>query len=200
MTLILAIDVETSGLPPRGIEVGHEQYPWPVQIGAVLFGMDGHDRGVFSTRVRAEGRSISKGAAEVHGISSREAGRSGIPEISAINIICHFAAEASYLTGYNVRFDRDVIWSALIRQNKPASRLTRPGLELVDLMLPSQAVCKLSGEREDGQYKWPRLSDALTILRNERPSKRAHDAFDDAKAAKRLFLTLVNRKLVEIAA
>lgn len=200
MTIILAIDLETSGLPPKGIEPGHDQYPWPVQVGAVLFDMDGRDRAIFGTRIRSDGRSISKGAADVHGMSTRDAGRSGVPEIAALAIVCHFAAEASYITGYNAEFDRDILQSSLLRLGKDGRKLMRPGLQLVDLMKPSACLCKLPSERDDGQYKWPRLSDAMTIIRNERPRKRAHDALDDAKAAKRLFLSLVHRNVLEIAA
>lgn len=200
MTIIFAIDLETSGLPPKGIEPGHDQYPWPVQVGAVLFEIDGRNRSVFSTRVRSDGRSVTKGASGVHGLSGRDLSRTGIPEISAINVLCHFAAEASIVTGYNVHFDRMIIQSSLIRLGREGSKMFRPGLQVVDLMPPSAAVCKLPSVREDGQYKWPKLDEAMAIIRREQPPKGHHDALRDAIKAKRLFMSLYHSGMLEVAA
>jgi DNA polymerase III epsilon subunit-like protein len=196
--VILACDVETSGLIPKGAVPGSAQFPWPVQIGAVLFDFDGHDRASFGSRIRADGRTVSAGAAQVHGISSRDAGRSGVPEIIGLGIICAFAAEAKYLTGFNVDFDRAILESALIRLGKETKKLMRPGLQAIDLMRPAAAFCKLPSEREDGAYKFPRLDDALLLIRNERPRQARHDALRDAYAAKRLFLSLRSRGALEM--
>ena len=196
--MILALDCETSGLIPKGAVPGSAQFPWPVQIGAVLFGFDGHDRASFGSRIRADGRTVSAGATQVHGITSRDVGKSGVPEIIGLGLICAFAAEAKFLTGYNVGFDRAILESALIRLGKETKKLVRPGLEMVDLMPPATAACKLPSDREDGAYKFPRLSEALTIIRKERPRK-GHDALSDARSAKRLFLSLKARGYLDIA-
>ena len=92
--MILALDVESSNLPAKGMAIDHPQYPWPMQVGAILFGFDGRDHAIFSTRIRADGRGVSDGAKAVHGISARDAGRSGIPEVVALSVICHFAVMA----------------------------------------------------------------------------------------------------------
>lgn len=182
---------------PKGAVPGSAQFPWPVQIGAILFDFDGHDRASFGSRIRADGRTISAGAAQVHGISSREAGRTGVPEIIGLSVICAFAAEARYIVGFNVAFDRAILESALIRLSKDTRKLMRPGLQMVDLMAPAAAACKLPSDREDGAYKFPRLGEALTLIRNERPRK-GHDALSDARSAKRLFLTLKARGYLDL--
>lgn len=197
--MILSLDTETSSLIPRGAVPGSAQFPWPVQIGAVLFGFDGRDRASFGSRIRADGRTVSTGSAEIHGISSRDAGRSGVPEVIGLGIVCAFAAEARYLVGFNLDFDRAILESALIRLGKETRKLMRPGLEPIDLMRPAAALCKLPSEREDGSYKYPRLGEALALIRHERPRK-GHDALTDAKSAKRLFLSLVHRGVIEIEA
>lgn len=198
--MILAVDVETSNLPPRGMGIENPQYPWPMQIGAVLFDVDGRDHAIFSSRIRADGRTVSDGAQAVHGISAREAGRSGIPEIIALAAVCHFAGQASYMVGFNIEFDRDVLHASILRLNQDPKRLMRPGLEIVDLMKPSSAFCKLDSGREDGQYKFPRLGEALSVIRNERPRQGRHDALRDAMAAKRLFFSLRHRGAFEAEA
>lgn len=196
--MILALDVETSGLPLRGMALTDPAYPWPVSIGAVLFDLDGHDQAVFYSRIRAEGRAIGAGAENVHGISSRQAAKTGIPEIVAMSAICHFASQALYLTGFNVSFDRDVLQAAILRLGQDPKRLLRPGLQLVDLMKPSAALCQKPGERDSGEYRWPKLSEALGKIRNERPAQWRHDALHDARSAKRLFLSLYHRGVLDL--
>lgn len=195
--MILALDCETSNLVPHGAIKGSAEYPWPVSIAACLFTMDGRDHAVFHTRIRSDGRTINPGAESVHGISSRAAGRTGIPEIVALSVICHMAGQAQYLTGYNVEFDRDVLESAVIRLEQDPKRLVRPGLQIVDLMQPSTALCKLSQEGTEHGYRWPKLQEAMSGIRHERGFK-GHDALADCRAAKRLFLSLVNRKVLDI--
>jgi DNA polymerase III epsilon subunit-like protein len=195
--MVLSIDCETSGLIPKGAEPGSGQFPWPCQIGAVLFGLDGRDRAQFGSRIRADGRTIGSGAAGVHGISSREAGRTGIPEVIALGAVCAFAAEARFLVGFNVAFDRAVLESALIRLGKDTRKLIRPGLQVVDLQRPAAAFCKINSGHESGSYKWPSLDEALAGMRNER-RRKGHDALVDAKSAKRLFLSLHHRGALDI--
>lgn len=196
--MILAVDIESSGLPAKGMELTDPAFPWCVQVAAVLFDFDGHDHAVFSTRIRAEGRAVSAGAQAVHGISAREAGKSGIPEVVALSTICHFAGQAQYLTGFNVEFDRSILESTLLRLSKETRRLVRPGLMLVDLMRPSSAFCRLNSGREDGQYKFPKLDEAMSGIRNERPRQGRHDALRDCLSAKRLFISLHHRGALDL--
>lgn len=196
--MILAIDAESSGLPARGMALTDPGYPWPCQVAAVLFNFDGHDQAVFSTRIRSEGRAIGAGAQNIHGISSREAAKTGIPEVVALSAICHFASQALFIVGFSVEFDRDVLHAAILRLGQDPKRLLRPGLQLVDLMKPSAAYVQSSSGREDGAYRWPKLSDALGTIRHERPAQGRHDALDDARKAKRLFLSLHHRGALDL--
>lgn len=197
--MILSIDVETSGLPSKDAVLGSASYPWPVQVGAVLFTFEGQNLAVFHSRIRADGRSISAGAQQVHGISTRQAAKSGVPEILGLSVICNFAAEAKYAVGYNIDFDRKILESSLIRLGKDGSKLMRPGLEAIDLMKASTAFCKLPSEGAEGGYKWPKLGEALITIRHERPRHGHHNALEDAMAAKRLFLSLHHRGAFEIS-
>lgn len=199
--MILSIDVETSSLPAKGMTIESPQYPWPVQVGCVLFDFDGHDRATFGSRVRApDGKKIAPAATEIHGISSRDAARSGIPEILALSLITNLAGEAKFLTGFNIEFDLAIIQAAIIRNGRDPSKLTRPGLQVLDLMKPSTAFCKLPRNADDGSYKWPHLHEALAGIRSERPANGHHDALKDAYSAKRLFLSLHHRGALDIPA
>lgn len=196
--MILAIDVLSSNTPPKGIEIGSEQFPWPVSLAAVLFELSGRNKAVFHTNVRGEGRSVSPGATAKHGITTKESGRCGLQEIIVLGAICGFASEASILTGYNVSFDRAVLESALIRLGKDTRKLMRPGLQIVDLMPVATPFCKLPSERPEGTYKWPRMDEAMATIRHEKPRQGHQDALELCLKAKRLFLSLHARGALDM--
>ncbi len=198
--MILSLYCESSNLPARDMAVTDKQYPWPVRIGAALFDNDGRDQALFSTGIRADGRSISLGAQNVHGVSSRDAGRVGVPEIVALSVICHMAGQARYLIGFNVEFDRDILVAAVLRQNQDPRRLLRPGLQLVDLMKPCAAFCKLPSEHDSGSYRWPSLDDACQLLLGESPRTGPHTDWDDLQRSKRIYFWLQERGALEIEA
>lgn len=200
MMLGLAFDTETSGLPPKGIEKGNPQYPWPAEIGCVLFDMDGNERAVFGSRIRADGRKMQAEATAVHGITDREASMGGVRTLTALAVLCGFAEDASFITGFNVGFDRDVCESSLILLGKDTRALVRPGLTVVDLMRPSTAACKIPSDYADGGYRWPTLDRACQELLGDPPRDGKHKALLDAQRAMRLFLELRRLNYLELAA
>lgn len=196
--MILSLDTETSNLPARGMDVANPQYPWPVRIGAALFDDDGKDYALFSTGIRGDGRTIAEGAKNVHGVSSREAGRTGIPEKVALSVICHLAGQARLLIGFNIEFDRDVLVAAILRQDQDPKRLLRPGLQLIDLMKPCTPFCKLPTDHDSGSYRWPSLDDAGRILLGETPRVGPHTDWNDLQRGKRIYFWLKARGALEL--
>lgn len=179
------------------MEVADSQYPWPVHIGAALFDEAGHDLALFSSGIRADGRAITSEAAKVHGITTQQAGRSGVPEIVALSAVCHLASQARYLIGFNIEFDRDVLVAAILRHNQDPRRLLRPGLLIIDVMKPAAAFCKLASE--SGSYRWPSLDEACALLIGEPARTGHHSAWDDLQRTKRLYLWLRDRGAFETA-
>jgi DNA polymerase III epsilon subunit-like protein len=200
--LFLALKLETSGLPPPNIPKGDPQYPWFCQVGLVLFDETGRRHGFLSSMVRADGRKIQTGATAVHGIDNRAVGSGGLKEIAALAVVCGFAAQADYLVGYHVRFDRDVLESALIRLGKSTDMLVRRGLAVIDLVDPCSAFCRVTGEHESGTFRWPPLTTAAEKILGDPPAPdgSARDAFAGAETAMRLFLELRRRDAIEVAA
>lgn len=198
--MFLAVDVESSDLIKRDLPLSDASQPWAVGIAAQLFGEDGKPVDFFCTKIRGDGRQIRPGAEKVHGISSRAAGRGGISEVAALGMLCGLAAQASYLIGHNVEFDRQVIEGLLIRLGKDTKLWVRPGLQSVCTMLASVALCRLPSGREDGQFKYPSLDEACEILLGESRREGHHAAWDDCDRARRVFLVLRERNCLEAAA
>lgn len=199
--MILALDCETSALPASGITIGSAQYPWPVSLAAVMFDFNGRNHGLSHSLIKAAGRKISAEATKIHGITDRMSESFGSDEKIELAELCERAAKVRYITGYNLQFDLGIIESALLRLEMTNSyrKLFRRGISFVDLMRPSTAFCKLAGDGQDGSYRWPTLSVAVSIILNCKPRGGHHDALHDAFGAKRLFMALHSRGALEVA-
>lgn len=199
--MLLIVDTETSDLLKKDLALGDPGQPWVVALAAQLCAMDGTVRDFFHVRIRADGRQVRTGAQAVHGISSREAARHGVSEVTAFGMLIGFAAQASYAVGHGIdSFDRLVVESGLISLGKDTRMWTRAGLQFIDTMLVSTPVCKIPSGRDDGSHKWPSLDEACQSILDEAPREGAHSAYDDCDRARRLFLALRERNCVEIAA
>lgn len=197
--MILVIDSETSGLWKRDLPPDHPGQPWIVTLGAKLRAPNGDLLGHFSTRIKAEGRKIETGAEAVHGISSVQAGRTGVPEVVALGMLCHFAAQAKYLVGYGIEsFDRRIVVSLLMRMGKDTKMFERPSLEFVDVMFAAMQACRLPSDHEAGGYRWPSLDEAGEIILGEKPREGRHDVWDDVERCDRLFTHLVGTGHIEV--
>lgn len=199
--MLLFFDLETSDLLRRDVPLGDPAQPWIVSIGAQLCAMDGMLRDHFHARIRADGRQVRAGAQAVHGVSSRDAARTGVSETVGLGMLIGFAAQATYCAGHGIEgFDRQVVESVLLRLGKDTRMWTRPGLQFFDTMKLATPVCRIPSGRDDGGFKWPSLDEALFELLGEPARGGFHSAYEDCDRARRLFLALRERNVVEIAA
>lgn len=195
----LVIDCESSDLIRKDVPLGDASQPWAVSVAADLCSDDGQSLAFFHTHIRSEGRAIKEGARAVHGISTRDAGRNGVSEVTAIGMLIGLAAQATVLVAHNVDFDKQLVESLLIRRGKDVRMWTRPGLTSCCTMLAAAPFCKLPTDHESGSYQWPSLDAACQIILGEKPREGAHSAWDDCQRAKRLFLQLRPRGALEAA-
>lgn len=199
----LFVDTESSDLLKRHLPLSDPSQPWIVSMAGDLSDGDGVPQAFFFTQVRAaDGQKVRPGAEQVHGISSRDAAREGVPQIAALAMLCHLASQARYVVGYGLDFDRQLVESALLRSGKDTRLWTRPGLQFINCMLPATAICKLPPKepRDDGQFKWPSLAEAQQIILGEPPRTGIHNAWDDMQISKRVFMELRRRGVIEVAA
>lgn len=197
---VMSIDLETSHLPPDGIPLGDPQYPWMMEFGLELFHISGTGRcWNMNSLVEADGRIAHPAAKKVHGITERDTVRAGQREIIALGSICGWAKKVGFVTGFNLDFDQNIVLSALILHKRSSNFFIRPGVQFVDLLKPSQAMCKIPSGWESGEYRWPSLAVAMrTIVGEENPVEEKHEAKVGAEQAKRLFLALHQRRILEV--
>jgi hypothetical protein len=201
--VILFVHLATSDFIKRNLPLTDPSQPWIVALAAELADGDGRTLDFVSTRVRAApGRKIREGAEAHHGITSREAAKAGISEIVALGVLCGLAAQARYVVGHGIEFDRLTVESVLLRSGKDARLWTRPGLESLDPMTTAAPFCRIIGEppREDGQYKWPSIDDAVHVLLGEAKREPPFEPWEDVQRTKRLFWHLRSLNAYELAA
>ncbi len=188
----LALDAETTDLIKPGQTIEAEDFPRLKQIGMVQFDDQGNVFGREEKLVASEAYS-KRGAERVHGITDRQAGRRGIPEIRALVTIYEALAASQVLTGWNIKFDLDVIRATCHRLKRDHTKLIRAGLRVVDLqeiMIPV-----VDARFEDGGQKFPSLEQGYEFLFGQ-PIAGHHNAYRDAKACMEIFLEVARRGLV----
>lgn len=198
--IFLVVDLETSDLPKPDLPPTDPNQPWIVQVAAQLRAESGETLDHFCTRILADGRQIRAGAQKVHGISTREAGRGGVNEVTALGMLIGFAKQATHVIAHGAEFERLVVASNLARMGKDASMWLRPGLQFLCTMKAATPFCHLPGKGEGGSFKWPSLDEAVEILLGLPPRPGEHDAWDDLELTWPLFLALRSRGAFDLAA
>lgn len=158
MTTILFIDAESSGLLLKGKPLDDPDQPWPVSICADLTDGDGNSLAGFHTQIRADGRKITHGAETAHGITSRQAGRSGVSEVVVLGMLIGMVSQigpGGRIVVQNKPYIRDLICSSLIKRQKSTDGWLRSGIEWVDIGEIATPFLKLPGDN-DG-YRRPTL-------------------------------------------
>lgn len=196
--MLLFVDVEGSGLPIKGLPYEDPANPWPVQAAADLCDYDGRSVAHFDFRIKADGRKIDAGATAVHGITSREADKTGVPEVIALGALVGLVADAEKVIGFGIGYDRSVLVGALVRLGRDPRKLLRPGLEFADLIPAAAAACKIPSEHNSNTFRWPSLGKAAEILLPDYEIDDAlHDAWGDCQLAKLVYFELKRRNLIE---
>lgn len=178
------VDTETSGLPLWDKPYSDPGQPRIVQLGVIVADEHGAERACFKTTIRPEGWEITAGAQRVHGISTEDANRFGIPVLEALAVFLRMLDQSRTLIAHNLAFDADIMISREIHALSPNKADTpswwgRGRLHRACTMLLGRAHCRNTGK----------LVDVYKALTGE-DFVQTHDGLDDARAALRCFLAL----------
>lgn len=195
--MFLVIDVETSGLLERHLPLNDPRQPWAVSLAAALCEDDGAERDLLHVRIRSDGRKMHPKAVAVHGISDVEAATTGMRELIALSALLGLTDQAARVVGHGVDYDRQVIHGLLLRAKKPVDRWLRPGLEWIDTMRVSTALCQIPSQRVPDEYKWPTLDEAGERLCGLPHRAGKHSALDDVRRTRTLYLHLIEVGAIE---
>lgn len=197
MTLILALDFETSGLFRKGLSPDDPSNPHIIQVGASLCDEDGHEGSHIESLVRPTDWSVEDEAAKVHGITTERARRVGLPIASVLRQLMAMVVEADLVIAHNMQFERRLIEVEL--QRLGAEGRWWSDVAKLCTMEMATPILKLPGKFE-GEYKYPKLSEAHLFLFPEMLWDARHAALDDARAAYRVYRGLQAKEAVRDSA
>jgi DNA polymerase-3 subunit epsilon len=189
---LLFFDTETTGLPKnyKAPYTDVDNFPRLVQIAWILYNVgEGEAREVSTNNciVTPDGFDIPEEASAVHGFSTEEALKWGIPLKHVVNKFHSDVRIADVVLAHNISFDRNIYASELVRAGKAALAQEFMSSPMKCTMEASTDYCKLAGNYG---YKWPKLAELHSILFNEE-FEGAHDALVDIRATAKCYFKLV---------
>ena len=179
--MIFLCDFETTDLVREGVTDFLAQ-PGIVQVGIVVLDDKLKEIDSFQSLVNPEKNNWSEGAMKVHGITPDKV--ADAPTFFAIfDKLADLAHGCDTWSGYNTKFDKDVLWFQLLRYGFERS-FPWPRGDL-DVMRLAKDKMQMQGKRG---MKNPKLVEIYEHLFNE--SFDAHDALEDIRATARVLKEL----------
>ena len=189
--MYLIFDTETTGLPKRWDAPLTDSDNWPrcIQIAWQIHNVKGEVVSHEDYLVQPDGFTIPFDSEQVHGISTALAEHQGIPLTEVLENFKRALAQADYIVGHNVSFDRNIMGAEFLRMNMPDLLEEKA---VIDTCTEETAtLCALPGGR-GGKFKLPTLSELYHFLFEEN-FEEAHNATADVEATTRAFLELLRR-------
>lgn len=192
--MILFFDTETTGLAQDRLPVDHPDQPHIVQLAAQLCTPDGKPRASFSFVVDpgiASGVLIPERASAVHGITADIAAKFGVSPQVAVEQFKHLYDRADEIVAHNLKFDIQIIETAIARVYKKVMRLAKPRFCTMESATPVVNLPPTEKMRAAGfnKPKPPKLEECIKHFFGE-DLTGAHDAMVDLTACRRVYFHL----------
>jgi len=201
--MLFSWDTETAGLPQDHLPDDHPSQPHLVEVGGILYDDAGQERAVLDLIVRADGWTVPKAAADVHGITTEVAKRYGAPLAVVLPVFYNLLALAEEDIAYNRRFDEKIMRFALTRLGRePTLSVPKRRTDLLEVVtpivnLPPTARMIAAGFNKP---KAPKLVEAYKHFFGQEEAdafaKQAHGAVHDARASARIYFHLRDQGLL----
>lgn len=198
--MILAVDLETCGVPLWKLPSSHPDQPHIVQFAAQLIDPESRTvRASWDMIIAPNGWTIPEAAVAVHGITTQRAEANGVKESIAVRTYIDAWAQCDAVLGYNTAFDRRMLRIAMVRDGMSRTQIeTFERKKSIDVMQLATPVCKLPPTdammaTNQRTFKTPNLTQAALLLLGERLSN-AHNAAADLDVTLRLYWQLQDLK------
>lgn len=187
----LTLDVETTGLPPKGAVYETDFLSFP-RIVTLAYKVDQQETKYFI--INQNGVPIPPEATAIHGITDAMCGASPHFLANCLAMMVAEGFEAKVCIGHNIYFDSSTIKANVLRLIKEGAvgadfYLTIAELlhkdRRVDTMMKTISFCALPGKYG---HKWPKLTELHMKLFNE--PFNAHNSKDDVDATHKCYVEL----------
>jgi DNA polymerase-3 subunit alpha len=187
----LIFDVESSGKCDLRMADDWKGQARLVQLALLLTTDEGEEVSHAKILVEPVGFEIPFDAQCVHGISTEFARMAGVPVKCALSAFYYMAKRADLVIAFNYDFDRCVMSGEFLRAD-----LVFPKLSSLCEMKAMTPVCKIPSPYREGEFKWPKLSEAYQFAFGK-PFEKAHDALAEVRATAAVHFWRENKKKTE---
>ena len=183
----LALDTETTGLPPKEQlnSKNYERWCRLIELSYALFDYSGQCLTSYHVLIKPNGFTIPSEATCIHGISTAEAIQQGVSIEMALEYFTIALERADYLIAHNIKFDMDVLQSEYFRTGSQS-------LFYSEKKLFCTAEMSKTYQRKHLKIKNPRflsLSTMYDLLFNKK-IQYPHRALSDTHACAEIFFNL----------
>jgi DNA polymerase III epsilon subunit-like protein len=208
---ILAVDTETSGLPPKRRNQDVANWPRIVQLSYILYDPEKNVvLKVYDAIIKMKpGFSIPAESTAIHGITNEMSAEQGVDIETALEEFYQDAKDAKLIVAHNMDFDLTAIKIEMKRLLMEATIDTlykyNIRIDFLDTikqcnynsyctMQSSIYICNLEVTLKNGDKykKYPKLSELYRHLFNEEP-KNMHNALNDVIATLRCYMMLKHK-------
>ena len=194
---VLFFDCETTGLPAKGAkwDVDYESFPHIVELAWKVGSVEE------SHIIIPDGWTVPDEAVEIHGITTEDAQRCGVPFSYAITRFLYAALNAPLICGHNIHFDTSIIKANILRE---LGRSYYDTFEVEAALYKGKRIDTMraamkwvDARTQDGRLKFPNLSELYSrcFPGEDFP---AHHAAEDVRAVARCLPVLVDMGLLEL--
>ena len=192
--MILFFDTETNGLWRRDLDEDHKDQPHMVSLAFQLCDNKENVVGQMAFRMQPyyAGFFIPAEIVKIHGITTDEANKTGIPTKAALELLKDLFERVDIVVAHNTAFDLQII-AREFRHWKIKYKL--PKLIYCTMMMAKNEM-KLKGKLDD--YKFPKLKECYEYFFTS-TYREWHDALTDVIICRNLYFQMLARKIDPIA-
>ena len=196
---IVVFDTETTGLPlSRNASVqDSQQWPHIVQLSFLVYD---NEKGALIRMgdhlLRLpEGMAVPSQSTAIHGITTGQLLRKGIPTSDGLDDLLGAMREADWIVAHNLDFDKNMVMAECFRCGKAEEfRTILQGKREYCTMQNGKAECALLRKRPNGSsyLKYPKLGELYEHLFQASP-RGVHDAMADGLICLRCFAKMTEQ-------
>lgn len=197
MSLILAYDTETTGLPLFDQPSEDPRQPHMAQIAAVLFEEKSRETvASIDVVISPSDWIIPEDVAAIHGITTERARQVGVQEATALSLFHELWKAAGKRLAFNEQFDARILRIAYKRYRdeaaadawKAGAAICAARLATPIMKMPPTAAMVATGRRHP---KMPKLSEAFQYFTGK-PLQNAHQAIVDVQACQEVYFRIID--------
>ena len=191
--IFTVLDTETTGFRKKFGPLIQEGQGRVCQLAMLMCDETGRELIQFSSLLRPHGWEVGEGARAIHGHSTEDCLRFGVASVAGYSLFLRLVSLSDFVVAHNAEFDAGMmeVEAAYHGSSWPDVewRCTKDLTTHICALPPTEKMIRAGRDH----YKSPNLDEALQKLCGRAMGDSGHDAMNDARACKDIFLELIRQ-------